>query len=45
MRDRKDITNYYEAIAKGNAKPDFGLAYTCNCGWIDAGHAKFDLFY
>lgn len=39
MSDRNDIIAYYEAL-KNNPKPDSGLAYTCNCGWIDAGHAR-----
>lgn len=38
MSDIRDIRSYYKAIRDGNPRPDFGLAYTCNCGWIDAGH-------
>ncbi len=39
MSNRNDITNYYRAL-ETQARPDFGLAYTCNCSWIDAGHAN-----
>lgn len=38
MSSFEDIARYYESN-KNDATKDVGLAYTCNCGWIDAGHA------
>ncbi len=47
MSNFNDIARFYK-IYYGNDEgkseiknkyPDKGLAYTCNCGWIDAGHA------
>lgn len=40
MSDKRDITRFYDIYEQGNRYPTVGLAYTCNCGWIDAGHAN-----
>jgi hypothetical protein len=40
MSSFEDIDRYYKLLEKGIPKPNAGVAYTCNCGWIDAGHAN-----
>lgn len=40
MSNRADIDRFYDVYEKGNRYPKVGLAYTCNCGWVDAGHAN-----
>lgn len=35
MTVRKDIR---DGLVEKNLKENFGLIYTCNCGWIDLGH-------
>jgi hypothetical protein len=34
-----DIITYENQLKGKIKKPNRGLIYTCNCGWIDASHA------
>lgn len=38
MSTKDDIDLYFDK--KRNPNGDKGLVYTCNCGWIDVGHAR-----
>jgi hypothetical protein len=38
MSNFDDIAKYFDK--KRNPDGNKGLVYTCNCGWIDAGHAN-----
>ncbi len=41
MSDFNDIGRFYKQYEENKVRyPEIGLAYTCNCGWIDAGHAN-----